>query len=173
MLKWQNYCKTEIHNAKKILFYRRISLEILFRKNCDSEFDRKKILFYKKLQKRLFSIQYFVHHNYFRQFYMDVDFSQKKMNVMMYHFKQITNGYSVRFMIKLIMFLNKKTNDAEFRYWLIELKIIDLMWILKKTRHMIDFAQQPFIIYTDHKTAIKISRQKKFPRHLRINWIFD
>ena len=84
------------------------------------------------------------------------------MSAMMYHFKQIINDYPARFMIELIMFLNKRITNAEFRYWFIELEIADLMKILKKTKHMIDFAQQFFIIYTDYETAIEISRQKSF-----------
>ena len=130
--------------------------KIVFQNSIENEFR-----FYKNLQKKLFSLRYFVHHNHFRQFYMDVDFSKKrKKSVMRYHFKQIIESYSVRFMIEPIMFLSRRITNAEFRYWFIELKIADLIWIIKKTRHMIDFVQQSLIIYTDHKAAIGISRQK-------------
>ena len=132
------------------------SAKIAFQNLIENE-----IRFYKELQKKLFSFWYFVHHNHFRQLYMNVDFNKKeKMNAMMYHFKQIIDDYFARFMIESIMFLNRRITDAEFRYWFTELKIADLIWIIKKTKHMINSVQQFFIIYTDHETAIEISRQK-------------
>ena len=119
--------------------------------------------FFRTFQKILFSSRYFVHFNFIRQFYMNVDVSKKKkMKVMIYHSKQQTNNYSARIMIEPIMFFNRRITDIESKYWSIELKLADLVWIFRKIRHMIESAQLFSIIYTNHGVAVEISRQKSF-----------
>lgn len=101
-----------------------------------------------------------MHFNFKRQFYIDVDVNKKsKLNVMIYHFKKNIKDYSARVMIKSIMFLSRRIIFFEFRYWFTKLKLIDLIWILRKTRHMIKSIMKPFIVYADYKAIIKINRQ--------------
>lgn len=58
-----------------------------------------------------------------------------------------------------IMFLSRLLADAETRYWPTELEIAGLVWVVKKTRHLIEAAHRVTIIYTDHSAAIPIVRQ--------------
>ena len=64
--------------------------------------------------------------------------------------------FSFRHAIKLIFFLNKLIIDVEFRYWFIELKIIDIVWMFKKTRHIMKIFNNFIIIYIDHDVVLKI-----------------
>lgn len=98
-----------------------------------------------------------------KQFYINVDVNKEfALKIMIYHFKQtiVSSNYLVRVTMQLIMFLNKRITNSKSKYWSIEPKIVNLMWILRKTRHMIDFAFWFFIIYTNHEVAVNINRQK-------------
>ena len=79
---------------------------------------------------------------------------------MIYHSKQIIKSYSFRTVIEFIMFLNRQITDSESRYWFIKLKFADLIWILRKIKHMIELIFLPSIIYTDDEAAVDISKQK-------------
>jgi len=37
-----------------------------------------------------------------------------------------------------------------------KLEVAKLIWVLKKTHHLIEVAEQPTIIYTDHAAAVEI-----------------
>ena len=54
------------------------------------------------------------------------------------------------------MFLFKILNDVESRYWSIEMKIACLIWIVRKTRHLIKIFKWSTIVYIDHSTTIDI-----------------
>lgn len=61
--------------------------------------------------------------------------------------------------IQPILFLSRLLADAETRYWPTELKMAGLAWVIKKARHMVEAAEQPTIIYTDHSALVSIVRQ--------------
>ena len=136
-------------------------MTIFFNKDITAEFDWKKNTF----------LQNFAETTIFTALFCSLQFCsavlfkrwrQQKKNIeaMIYHFKQIISDYSIKIMIKSIMFLSRKITDIEFKYWSIELKLAGLIWVMKKTKHMIKFAQQPFIIYINHEAAVEINRQK-------------
>ena len=54
------------------------------------------------------------------------------------------------------MFLFKVLNDVESRYWSIEMKIACLIWIVRKTRHLIKAFKWSTIVYIDHSATIDI-----------------
>jgi hypothetical protein len=65
-----------------------------------------------------------------------------------------------RFDIQSIMFLSKILTNAESRYWSIELKMIDVVWVIKKIRHLIEVSRnQLTIIFKNHSTLTEIIRQ--------------
>ena len=65
--------------------------------------------------------------------------------------------------MQFIMFLNKCLNDAEKNYWLIKLKITDIVWIIKKIKHMIESIEMSsIIIYIDYNAVVSILRQTTF-----------
>lgn len=98
--------------------------------------------------------------------------TKKNINVMIYHSKQISSNYSFRIMIESIMFFNKRITNFKSRYWSIELKFVDLIWILRKTKYMIEFVFLFSIIYIDHETTIEINKQIFFRFRSQTNWIF-
>ena len=49
--------------------------------------------------------------------------------------------------------------NAEICYWLIELEIVCLVWIIKKIHYMINKSLADIIVWTDHSTIIQIMKQ--------------
>ena len=65
--------------------------------------------------------------------------------------------------MKFKLFFNKCLIDIERRYWFTKLKIIDLMWIVRRIRHMIEiFNKSSMIVYTNHFVIVSIIKQIKF-----------
>jgi hypothetical protein len=65
-----------------------------------------------------------------------------------------------RFDIKSIMFLSKILTNAKIRYWSTELKMIEIVWIIKKIRHLIESSRKQFtIIFIDHFALTEIIKQ--------------
>ena len=61
--------------------------------------------------------------------------------------------------IQPILFLSRELTDPEKKYWSSELEVAGLVWVVKKLRHMIETAELPVIVYTDHAAAVGISKQ--------------
>ena len=61
--------------------------------------------------------------------------------------------------IEFILFLSKLFTDAEIWYWLTELKIVCLIWIIKKICHTINEFLADTVIWTDHSVIIQIMKQ--------------
>ena len=82
---------------------------------------------------------------------------------MIYHVKSFANwndiDYSFRKSIEFILFLNRLFISIEIRYWSIELKFVDIVWMLKKIKHLIDSFALSIIIYTNHETILKFVKQ--------------
>ena len=56
------------------------------------------------------------------------------------------------------MFFSKILSSVEAKYWLIELKVACLVWILKKVRYIIESTELLTIIYIDYSVTIDIAR---------------
>ena len=61
--------------------------------------------------------------------------------------------------MQLIFFLSKLLTDAEIWYWFTELKIVCLVWIIKKIHHMINEFLAEMIVWINHFTIIQIMKQ--------------
>ena len=57
---------------------------------------------------------------------------------------------------QLILFFNRLLMNVETRYWFTELKVADIIWVVKKIQHMIEAAVHIIIIYINHSTIITI-----------------
>ena len=58
------------------------------------------------------------------------------------------------------MFFSRCLNDVEKNYWSTKLKVVDIVWIIRKIRHMIESIEIfSIIIYIDHFVVVSISRQ--------------
>ena len=95
-------------------------------------------LFYEIFQKMFNKFIFLIHHNFAQQFYVDVDVShERNFKIIIYHVKKEKITYNKK-NIKLILFLSKILISAESRYWLIKLKLIDLIWLMKRIKYMIE-----------------------------------
>ena len=71
----------------------------------------------------------------------------------------IKYDYSFKIVIKSVFFFNRLLNSVETRYWLTKLKLIDIIWILKKIRYMIEISWFFIVIYIDHDATLNITKQ--------------
>ena len=127
------------------------------------KFTIEKLIFFRQLQ-NVFSISIFlVHFNSNRQFYIDFDVSKRwNFVVMMYHVVcDSSNNINVsRLNVQFILFLNKLFNNVEQNYWSTKLKITNIVWIIKRMKHLIDSIKKfSIIIYTNHSTIVSIFKQ--------------
>ena len=102
---------------------------------------------------------FLMHFDRNRQLYIDKDASKDwGFAAMVYH--KTDDSETRRSAVQPIMFLSRSINTAERNYWPTELEVAGIVWVVKKTRHMIDSTERaPTIIFTDHSAAIPISRQ--------------
>ena len=94
--------------------------------------------------------------------YVDLDASKDfGFGAMVYHVfgnDPGRNGYPQKSQIRPILFLSRLLKDAETRYWPTELELAGIVWVLTKTRHMVESAPHT-VVYTDHGAALGISKQ--------------
>ena len=58
------------------------------------------------------------------------------------------------------MFLSRCLNDAKRNYWPTELEVAGIIWVVKKTRYMLESnLKAPVVVYIDHSAAVPISKQ--------------
>ena len=85
---------------------------------------------------------------------------KKKYNVEIYHVKKNSINIDFRkFDIQHIMFFFKIFNDSKSRYWSTKIKIVCLIWTIKKIRHLIKTCQLSTICYINHFFITKIVNQ--------------
>jgi hypothetical protein len=105
--------------------------------------------------------QFLTHFNLIRQFLINVDVFKKDFETFVYHIKKKRDDMTKSIAIKSIVFLNKILTSVEKRYWLTKLKIIAIIWIVKKLHHMIKAFKQSIIIWTNHSVTTIIIKQIK------------
>jgi RNase H-like domain found in reverse transcriptase len=57
------------------------------------------------------------------------------------------------------MFLSRLLNRYEKNYWPTELEVACLVWVLKKIRHLVEAAEEPPVVWTDHAATVSIAKQ--------------
>lgn len=114
------------------------------------------------IQKSLFISIYLIYFDNTRQLYIDLDVS-KEMNInsVIYHVIDDSDFliYSFRKSVQSIMFLNRFLSLTKSKYRSTELKLTELIWIFRKTRHLINFTVKSTIIYIDHEAIFAIVKQ--------------
>ena len=96
-----------------------------------------KLTFFQTFQSLLIKFFYFVYSNFRRKLYVDFD-SNKKFELidMIYHVKNSVKWndkeYSFKKIIEFILFFSWLLTNVETKYWFIELKFVDIIWMLKK-----------------------------------------
>ena len=144
----------------------------LFKNNSKKQFFRtivinnsndEKYEIYQHLQNFFNKSSFLVHFNSEKSFFIDVNaFKQKGFENMTFHvLNDSDNDMKIKHIeIQSIMFLNKRLFDAKKKYWPTKLKIIDVMWIVKKVRHFIKFCKKSFtLIFTNHFAIVDLMNQ--------------
>lgn len=104
---------------------------------------------------------FLVHFDPARPLFIDLDASKAwGFAAMIYHVKgDLAEGFP-RTAVQPIMFLSKMLNQAEQNYWPTELEVAGIVWVVRKSRHMIESSRKPpTVIFTDHSAAVPISKQ--------------
>jgi hypothetical protein len=103
--------------------------------------------------------RFLIHFDLMRQFLIDVNAFKNEFEAFVYHLKRDDMIKSTA--IEFIVFLSKILIFVEKRYWSIELKIIAMIWIVKKLHHMIKASKHATIIWIDHSVTASIVKQSK------------
>jgi hypothetical protein len=112
-------------------------------------FTNKKMIFFLLLQKNFIKITLLIHFDKIKWFWIDLDeFKEFDFEIIVFHvrkefFKKI---WSTKDDIQLIMFLNRLLTIAERNYWSTELETTNLIWVIKKIRHLIQSSKKSMII---------------------------
>ena len=145
-------------------FTKEHSRKTFFRqKNIDDIIESKQNS-YDQIQKVFARIFFLIYFDHTRFLYIDINaFKRWKFDVMIYHnrsnFNYSSEKYSKKFDIQSVLFLSRLLINFETRYWLIELKMIELMWVVKRIRHMIKSAKRITVIFTNHVANAFIVKQ--------------
>ena len=158
--------KSEFLQLKKTLFFKATlktdnARKFYAMKIKLAESSNNEITVFETLQKNLFKSTYLVHFDFTKQLYVDLDFNDIDMSVMIYHVKlnAFIFEYSNRNDVQSIIFLSRLLTSTKTKYWSTELKLEEFVWILRKIRHMIEFIKSSTIVYIDHDVALKIAKQ--------------
>ena len=113
------------------------------------------------LQRSWENLSFLHHFNLIMQLYMNVNtFKQYEYRGMLYHVKgNLMNNDFSRSNILSILFFSKMLNRVKRNYWLTELKIAELVWMIRKTQHLIEASAKLIIIFTDHSVIMSIVKQ--------------
>ena len=132
--------------------------KIYFDRTFLMNFNIAKLKAYNQIQKFFAKFTFLVHFDCIRRLYADIDaFKQRDFETMIYHDKS-DRKYSSKTDdprvsdIQSILFLSRLLSETEKKYWSTELKMTDLIWMIKRIRHMIDAAKNTIIMFTDHAT---------------------
>jgi hypothetical protein len=122
----------------------------------------KKMTFFLLLQKDLIKTIFLMHFDKNKWLWIDLDeFKEFDFEVIVFYVikKFSKETWSIKNDIQLIMFLSKLLTTAERNYWSTELETTNLIWIIKKIRHLIQSSKKSMIIQTDHVVIVNICKQ--------------
>ena len=119
---------------------------------------------YKQIQQTFARSFFLFHFDNIKALYIDMNASKKwEFEIMIYHDKSnseySSEEYFKKIDIQLILFLSRLLTNPETKYWSTELKMIELVWVVKRTRHMIESVKKITIIFTDHVVNVSIVKQ--------------
>ena len=159
--------KTDALQRRKTLLLRQSSFnkrtirKIYSKKTMINHFSVEKLESYRLLQKDFSKTSFLVHFSSNRQLYIDIDvFKRREFEAMIYHLKVDVNFDKFkRNDIELILFLSRMLNETETKYWFTELEMCDLVWIVRKIRHMIETIKSIIVVFTNHVVNTFIAKQ--------------
>jgi hypothetical protein len=157
--------KAESLQQRKIMLLKRSSQKESARKTffCKIlfQFIDRELKSFELIQSIFKNSQFLTHFNLMRQFLIDVDVSKKDFEAFVYHIKKERDDMTKSIAIKSIVFLSKIFISVEKRYWSTKLKVVAIVWVVKKLHHMIQTSKHLTIIWTDHSIIVSIIKQTK------------
>jgi hypothetical protein len=112
-------------------------------------FINKEMISFLLLQENLIKITLLIHFDRNKWLWIDLDeFKKFDFEVIVFHVtkKFIKKIWSTKNDIQSIMFLSRLVTSIERNYWSIELEIVELIWVIKKIRHLIQSSKKSVII---------------------------
>ncbi len=116
---------------------------------------------FEMIQKTFKNSRFLIHFDFVRQFLINVNAFKKDFEAFIYHVKKNREEITKFTIIKSIVFLSKIFISAKKRYWSTKLKIVAIVWIVKKLHHMIRATKHFIIIWTNHSIIVAIIKQTK------------
>jgi hypothetical protein len=118
--------------------------------------------FFLLLQKDLIKTILLMHFDKSKWLWIDLDeFKEFDFEVIVLHVikKFSKETWSIKNDIQFIMFLSRLLTTAEKNYWFTELETTNLIWVIKKVRHLIQSSKKSMIIQIDHVVIVDICKQ--------------
>ena len=132
-----------------------------------------KLHFFHILQKLFAELIFLCHFDSEHHLYINVNmFKQYSFDAVIYYIDDdFDNTEFLCHNIQFIMFLNKLLMSAEQNYWFTEMETAELIWIVWKICHLIEFSSKKLIIIviTDHNVTTFIARQMHLIMMININ----
>ena len=154
MRKWSS---KSVKNTVRKKAVQRVKVEML---------TSQKLQIFNQLQAMFFKSIILAHFNLIWQLYIDLNaLKEFRFRAHVYHhwsdreIKAESISDEKQKNMKSIYFLSSLLADAETRYWLIELKIADLVWVIQKIHYMIESVIKVTIIYTDYFIIVNTVHQ--------------
>ena len=156
--------KANLLQKRKILLFvtalkkekarKNFSLRTIIRISTDAELDS-----FSQLQKIFSRSNFFHHFDTARILFIDIDvFKIYDFEAMIYHI--INDTYiSKTLNINSILFFSKMLSSSESKYFSTELKIAELVWIMKRVKHMIETIKKTIVVFIDHSASLFIAKQ--------------
>jgi hypothetical protein len=132
----------------------------------------KKMTFFLLLQKNLIKITLLIHFDKEKWLWINLnEFKKFEFEVIVFHVikKFSKKTWFTKNNIQLMMFLNRLLISIEKNYWFIELETAELIWIIKKIKHLISFSKKSVIIQIDNAAIVNICNQT-LSRSLTLSW---
>ncbi|PNS18780.1 hypothetical protein CAC42_5319 [Sphaceloma murrayae] len=133
----------------------------LFTTSAEVEADEELVESFMAVQKAFDAESMLVHFDRSRPLYIHLDASkQRGFGVMVAHLKgdEVTDD-PVRTRTEPVLFLSKVLSTAERRYWATELEVACLVWTIRRIRWMVEAAERPVVVLTDHAATTSIAKQ--------------
>ena len=132
------------------------SIKTILKKSFESE-----LKIYRQLQKVFRKIILLIHHDFTRVTYINVDvFKRRGFEIVIYHLKSETDSNHLKHeKIESILFFSRMLTSVEERYWSIELKMTEFVWVVRRVRHLIKISQHDIVVFTDHVVNAFIAKQ--------------
>ena len=127
-------------------------------RTCLNQSTEAEIAAFHTLQDLLSWLSFLTHFDPDKPLYIDLDMLKEfEFDAMIYHMKgDVLTEYSAKSAVQSILFLSQLLKDTETHYWPTKLEVTEMIWVVRKTRHMIQSSKMSTIVFTNHNTFIKI-----------------